>query len=137
MISCMFFAADIAVLAQQSPSVLETLPVLPENMLATGYSGLQFIAQIENSNMYETCRWTYGREAPFAVFSINIACQDRMERNFTTTCVNNSNHITTGLTVQFPIIQGVVAYVECAVITGNPYAIISSINLDVEGKALP
>ena len=133
----MFFAADIAVLAQKSSSVLETLPVLPENVLATGYSGVQFIAQIENSNMYETCRWRYGQEAPFAVFSFNIACQDRMERNFQTTCVNNSNHITTGLTVQFPIIQGVVARVECAVITGDPYATISSINFNVAGETLP
>ena len=103
-------------------------------MLVTGYSGLQLTTKIQQANRFEDCQWRYGENAVFAIFRFNIACANRTDGSFVTTCINASNHIITSSTVQSLITGPIVVLVECAVQTGDPHQTISSINLSVTGN---
>ena len=102
-------------------------------MLTTSYPGLQLTTQIQ-ANRFEDCQWRYGGNAVFAIFRFNIACNNRTDGSFVTTCINASNHIITSLTVQSSITGPIVVLVECAAQAGDSYQTISSINLSVTGN---
>ena len=115
---------------------METFPLLPENVLTTGYSGLQLTTRIEMANKYDECRWIYNNEDPFTIFRFNIVCQNRTVtgRDFVTLCANNSNFVTTSLIVQSPISSQTNASMECTKTLGGNFDTISSITLHVRGK---
>ena len=132
--SVMFYILDACVVAQQL--VIETLPILPRNILATAYFGLQLTTQINQSNRYETCRWIYEGYVPVDIKTFFVPCENRTEpgSNIFLICVEENNLITTSLVVQFRIQNPVRVRVQCAVLTGNSFEELSSINISVKGK---
>ena len=121
-------------LAQQS--VIETLPILPENMLATGYSSLQLTTQIEHSDAYEACQWNYEGYVPVLIKTFFVGCENRTEYGSTIllVCTEENNQITSSLIIHFPIESPVRVRVECVVVIGDPFEVTSFINLSVKGK---
>ena len=129
---------DVSTFVQQSSSVIQTVPTLPKNELATGYAGLQLTAQIQQSNNFKTCRWRFNQETSVNIYTVAFQCQNQSQipgTEFAVTCVRKNHQITTSLIVQFPIRSAsVVARVECAVLSGNSYQQISSVSLTVTGE---
>ena len=101
-------------------------------MLATGYSGLQLTAQIEQIDRYEACQWVYGTMAPVDMFTPFFPCANRTVGSFDLICVKTNNQATTGLVVQFAVSISVVVRMQC-VKADSSVEQISSINIDVRG----
>ena len=124
-------------LSQQS--VIKTLPILLENTLSTGYSVLQLTTQIEQSNRYEICQWNYEGIALIHMKTTAVSCENRTDaqtgvNNVSLICMEENNQIATSLVIQFRIQSPVRVQVQCAVLTGNPFEEISSINISVKGN---
>ena len=127
---------DAFVVAQQS--IIETLPFLPDNVLATGYSNLQLTTQIKQSNEYETCRWIYEGVVPIDMKTIVAPCENRSQiasvANISLLCEEENNQIITSLVIRFPIQNPMRIQVQCARITGDSYANMSSTTINVQGN---
>ena len=128
------YSLDTFVLAQQS--VIETQPILPEDMLSTGYSSLQLTTQIKQSDRYEICQWKYEGYVPVDIKTSFVDCGNRTENgsNILLLCAEVNNQITTSLVIRFPVQNLVSVQVHCAVLTGNTFEEISSINISVKGN---
>ena len=127
---------DASVVAQQS--IIETLPFLPDSVLAIGYSGLQVTTQIKQSNEYETCRWIYEGVVPIEIKTIVAPCENRSQiagvANISLLCEEENNQIIISLIIRFPIQNPVRIQVQCARITGDPYANKASTTINVQGN---
>ena len=124
---------DISVLSQQ---IINTFPALPDNVLATGYYGLQLTFQIDQPDGYQICRWKYEGKPTVEIFTPGLQCRNRSDTgtNFSLTCVNENNVIVTSLIVNFPVQSQVIVYAECGKIDGQPYEKIANISLIVAGN---
>ena len=115
---------------QRSSSSIITVPALPENVLATGYSGLQLKTEIQRATSYNRCRWIYN-ENVIDIFTPKFSCKNRTESFFELTCVKTNSVVTTRLTIFTPVESDVNASVQCLLVVSGET--ISSIFLHVTG----
>ena len=101
---------DVMVKAETSQlSLITTNPVLPNNEIAYGFRGLQFITQVPQSNLYRSCSWNYPNRGFIDLFRDFLPCENR----FALTCVNVSNVVHTTYTNEDPIINGNTVSLSC------------------------
>ena len=115
-----------------------TIPRLPENTLASNYSGLRLTTQFVNQKFVE-CVWRF---QSIDVFFLNpLSCFHVNQSGFQVECVENEDktQITTSLTVTYPLDMSYnpVAVALFCRIQENPIAqTIASLNLIIRGKLL-
>ena len=115
-----------------------TIPRLPENTLASNYSGLRLTTQFVNQKFVE-CVWRF---QSIDVFFLNpLSCFHVNQSGFQVECVENEDktQITTSLTVTYPLDMSYnpVAVALICRIQENPIAqTIASLNLIIRGKLL-
>ena len=94
---------------------ITTFPRLPQNTLASNYSGLQLFTQIEeNSFLYSVCSWRVSHDGvrvnEVFFYSISFAnpCGNRTafgSVRWDTSCTNASGFISTSLKMYAPVFQ--------------------------------
>ena len=125
-------------LSQQTSQTINTIPVLPDNVLATSHYGLQLTTEVDQPDRYQACRWRYEGQPSVEIFTPGLQCRNRNDTgtSFSLTCVNENNQIVTSLIIEFHVQSQVLVLAECVVIDGQPYEEISSISLNVSGNEI-
>ena len=124
--------------SQQTSQTMRIFPTLPDNVLATGYYGLQLTTHIDQPNRYQICRWRYEGQPSVQIFTPGLLCGNRSVTgtSFSMTCTKKNNQIVTSLIVEFPVQSKVLVRAECVVLDGQPYEEISFIILNVSGNEI-
>ena len=119
---------------------ITTTPFLPDNEIATGYSGLKLMIRIEAADRYQSCRWFKNRITFGTIFNRNpngLSCNINNVKtaNHHFSCVEENKVVTATVTFVSPVDVGDNGnyQVECSDAVLEEFNI-SQINLTVMGK---
>jgi len=122
-----------------APLNIKTNPPLPQQMLATNFTGLELISVIEDIDRYQKCSWQF-MEADVTVYQNIFYSRTTSQQcgNFTTTnfrqiCVQqNNNKMHTAVTI-LPMIDEDVSYVIICMVNQTTTGYRDNIILRVSG----
>ena len=79
---------------------ITTIPFLPDNKIATGYSGLKLMIRIEAANLYQSCEWLKDESFFGVIFSRNndVTSCDNFENIHNFSCVEEKQVVTAAIT---------------------------------------
>ena len=80
-------------------TTITTTPYLPQNVLASGYSGMKFTTQFVSQDYIE-CSWLF--QSQNVLFLNFVACVNVTQNGLQVTCMGD-NMITTSLVVTYPL----------------------------------
>ena len=110
---------------------IATVPLLPQEIVATGYKNLQIISTIAGSPLF-CARRIKGQVANFYE---NQACLTEgliSDDQYSEVCLETGNVVTFIFTIKIPIYNEVNFYVDCSF----PASVTDSITIQVKGKRL-
>ena len=81
-------------------TTITTTPYLPQNVLASGFSGLKLTTQFVNQNFID-CSWLLQSEN--VLFLNFVACFNVTQNGLQATCMQDNNLITTSLVVFYSL----------------------------------
>ena len=114
-------------------------PSLPEDILASGYSGLNLTTLFVNQN-YEECFWRFNSVE--ASFYNPVACGSTTSNGLLLLCIKHGvvgeEVITTSLTVPYPLhrTQSLVQFAVLCKSSLTDLTTIASTNIDIQGTTL-
>ena len=103
---CLNFFVYVGSFAQILPITnITTTPLLPDNKITTGYSGLEMMIRIEAADLYESCRWLKDKSSIGTIFSIIISCNTNFveSENHQFNCFEENQVITATVTFVSPV----------------------------------
>ena len=110
---------------------IETVPLLPQEAVATGYKNLQIISTIAGSPLF-CARRINGQVANFYENQACLSEDSISDDQYSEVCLETGNVVTFIFTIKIPIHNEVNFYVDC----GFPASVTESITIQVEGKRL-
>ena len=100
-------------------SSIQTNPLLPNRIVATGYEGLQLIIEIPNG-MYDVCFWHYGNIFEAGIISPAVSCNEFQELRYILTCATARNGIISTITILLATSENLAVRVDCDIGIINP-----------------
>ena len=116
---------------------ITTSPFLPNNVIATNYSNLKLMAQIEEINSYFYCSWFGDDRLLATIFSSgSFLCRNRTVTSFYLTCVETNNVVTVTATFTSPVQEndGRVYQIRCRVFDLLE-VIVAQIHIEISGNS--
>ena len=113
-----------------------TTPHLPENILASGYSGLKLTTRYIDQNFVE-CSWRFQSQS--VAFVNFVSCFNVTQSGLQTTCMRDNNVTTTSLVVSYPLnttTNSVEFLLQCRT-ASDRIETIASINVSIQGNVFP
>ena len=79
---------------------ITTTPFLPDNEIATGYSGLKLMIRIEAADLYQSCSWLKDESFFWEIFNNFISCSNNNVKtnNHQFSCVEENQVVTATVT---------------------------------------
>ena len=116
---------------------ITTTPLLPNNEIATGYSGLKLMTRIEAADLYQSCSWLKNESSLRAIFNTFISCSNNNveTESHRFNCVKKKHVITATLTFVSPVDIDVSGNYRVQCLDGSLIGfIIAQLNIMVMGK---
>ena len=127
--------SDVSVFAQRSYN-METYPAIPENKLATNFSGLRLSTYVTGyTQSGSRCQWEFGDRSPIVLFDRGNYrfCRNVTGSYYISNCVERNSRISTTLIITDPIGETTSVRLQCRSRNYYSYSRIAWINITVAG----